>query len=480
MVAGAGGVVSSNPLKLDYRSHSKCLAICAVITVSSFQYGLDYALVGGFMAMPGFLRVFGYFDESAQKWAIDTTVQQLISSLMTVGTFVGSLAIGPFSSRFGRRNGLWTASALNAISTAIMMGSTSVGPLYFARFLLGISVGWFLTFGQVYINEAAPAHLRGIVFAVYQTQLSIGSVIGAAVDYGTHNIESKNAYRIPLALFFIAPTVQSISLIFFPESPRWLMAHGREDSAESALRKLRGRNIEEAAFQAELNEIRVSTRQQVEHSKRKKKQLWLEIWNKSNRRRTLLSIAVVCFHCAADKVDRRAIFMIGVAVCGLTQLGFAVAWTAAPGTETAGKVVVGLIAIFTFFYTAFGPYAWMVGAEYPNNHLRAHTFGLATALNFLGNWVGIFTAPYFINPASLGWSAKYGYIWFASNTIVFLFIYFFLPETRGRTLEEIHEMFEEGVPSRKFKGFVCAATQAMATEVIEKERNEHIEEIKTL
>ncbi|KAI7777578.1 hypothetical protein LA080_003413 [Diaporthe eres] len=524
MVAGAGAVVSSNPLKLDYRSHSKCLAICAVITVSSFQYGLDYALVGGFMAMPGFLRVFGYFDEPAQKWAIDTTVQQLISSLMTVGTFVGSLAIGPFSSRFGRRNGLWTASALNAISTGIMMGTTTVGPLYFARFLLGISVGWFLTFGQVYINEAAPAHLRGIVFAVYQTQLSIGSVIGAAVDYGTHNIETKNAYRIPLALFFIAPTVQSIALVFFPESPRWLMAHGREDSAELALRKLRGRTIEEVAFQAELNEIRISTRQQVEHSKRKKKQLWLEIWNKSNRRRTLLSIAVVCCHCAAgssyltiyttyflttagipadrsfefstmitcmgllgilssffwaDKVDRRAIFMIGVAVCGLTQLGFAVAWTAAPGTETAGKVVVGLIAIFTFFYTAFGPYAWMVGAEYPNNHLRAHTFGLATALNFLGNWVGIFTAPYFINPASLGWSAKYGYIWFASNTIVFLFTYFFLPETRGRTLEEIHEMFEEGVPSKKFKGFVCAATQAMATEVLEKERNEHIEEIKT-
>lgn len=108
----------------------------------------------------------------------------------------------------------------------------------------------------------------------------------------------KNAYRIPLALFFVAPTVQSISLIFFPESPRWLMAHGREESAESALRRLRGRTIEEVTFQAELNEIRTSTRQQVEHSKRKK-QLWLEIWNRSNRRRTLLSIAVVCFHCAA-------------------------------------------------------------------------------------------------------------------------------------------------------------------------------------
>lgn len=119
------------------------------------------------------------------------------------------------------------------------------------------------------------------------------------MDYGTHNMMDKNAYRVPLALFFIAPTVQSISLIFFPESPRWLMAHGREESAESALRRLRGRTIEEVTFQAELNEIRISTRQQVEHSKRKKKQLWLEIWNRSNRRRTLLSIAVVCFHCAA-------------------------------------------------------------------------------------------------------------------------------------------------------------------------------------
>ena len=49
-----------------------------------------------------------------------------------------------------------------------------------------------------------------------------------------------------------------------------------------------------------------------------------------------------------------------------------------------------------------------MGGEYPNNHLRAHTYGVATALNFLGNWLGVFTAPYFINPTALGWNAKYG------------------------------------------------------------------------
>lgn len=51
-----------------------------------------------------------------------------------------------------------------------------------------------------------------------------------------------------------------------------------------------------------------------------------------------------------------------------------------------------------------------MGGEFPNNHLRAHTYGLGTAMNFLGNWLGVFTAPYFINPARLGWSAKYGYV----------------------------------------------------------------------
>lgn len=93
------------------------------------------------MAMPGFLKVFGYFNEETQKWAIGPTVQQLISSLMTIGTFVGSLLIGPFSSKFGRRHALWTATLLNFIATAIMLGTTNLGALYFARFLLGM---WFI------------------------------------------------------------------------------------------------------------------------------------------------------------------------------------------------------------------------------------------------------------------------------------------------------------------------------------------------
>ena len=394
----AGGVVlTANPLNLDIRSHKRCLGICFMVTIATFQYGLDYALVGGFMAMPGFLRVFGYYNEASGKWAIDPTVQQLISSLMTIGTFIGSLLVGPFSSRFGRRHGIWAATLINFIATGIMIGTTSLGALYFARLILGISVGWFFTFAQVYVNEAAPAHLRGIVFAVYQSQLCIGSIVGATVDNSTHLSQGPDAYRIPLAVFFAAPTIQAIALLFFPESPRWLMTRGREEEAKSALRRLRNKNIDAAQFEAEFNEIRISTKQQMEL--RHGKHAWVEMFRGSNRRRTLLSIAIICFHSANGSswvniyttyflagagvenpfgfsimvtsmgligaiassfvvrhLDRRVIVMVGVAACGLCQLAFAVPWTVAPGSVAASNSVVAFISLFTFFYVAYGWY----------------------------------------------------------------------------------------------------------------------------
>ncbi|KAL2401546.1 Major facilitator-type transporter ecdD [Exophiala dermatitidis] len=499
--------ISANPLQLDVKSHLKCLAICVVATLSTFQYGLDYALVGGFLSMPGFLEVFGYHSDKLGKWNIGPTVQQLISSLMTIGTFVSSLMVGPFSARFGRLHGLWAATVLNFVATSVQIGTTSKAALYVARLILGISVGWFLTFAQLYIHEVSPAHLRGIVFAVYQSMLSIGSIVGASIDFGTHSMHGRKAYQIPLAIFYVAPAVQAVLLyLFAPESPRWLMVQRKEEQAEMSLRRLRNSKIDEREFQAELNEIRQSTREQLEQNK---KALFLEMWRGTNLRRTLLSIAVVCFHsangsswvniyttyflqiagvdnpfaysilvtctglvgvlvsfCFVRLIDRRTVMLVGISACGLCQLAPAIAWSVNPASRATANVVVGFIALFTFFYVAYAPYAWLLGGEYVNNQLRAFTFGLATALNFLGNWLGTFTAPYFINPAKLGWGPKYGYIWFGSNMILVIFTWFFLPETRDRTLEEIHEMFEARLPARKFKGYVCTGVQSYAEEAM--------------
>jgi hypothetical protein len=81
--------------------------------------------------------------------------------------------------------------------------------------------------------------------------------------------------------------------------------------------------------------------------------------------------------------------------------------------------------------------------------------GLSAAVSFTFAWLTAFTTPYFINDAKLGWGPKYGYIWFVSGLIVTAFVYFMLPECRGRTLEEIDEMFRNRVPTWDFEKYVC-------------------------
>jgi hypothetical protein len=119
-------------------------------------------------------------------------------------------------------------------------------------------------------------------------------------------------------------------------------------------------------------------------------------------------------------------------------------------------------------------YAWLSGGEIPSQRLRSYTFGIASAVAFVGAWLATFTAPYFINPDSLNWGPEYGmtstptslylnyiltfhkgWIWGPSCFITVIWVYFYLPEIKNRTLEEIDEMFEARLPARKFRKYVC-------------------------
>jgi MFS transporter, SP family, sugar:H+ symporter len=138
---------------------------------------------------------------------------------------------------------------------------------------------------------------------------------------------------------------------------------------------------------------------------------------------------------------RRAMMISGFTACGLTQLIMAIVYTVEPGTQRTGKVIVGLSVVYIVSYNAMiSTYAWLSGGELASQRLRSHTFGLATALGFFGAWLTTFTAPYFINPLKLGWGPKYGYIWTGSCFIAGTWIWFYLPEVKGRTLEQIDEM----------------------------------------
>ena len=104
---------------------------------------------------------------------------------------------------------------------------------------------------------------------------------------------------------------------------------------------------------------------------------------------------------------------------------------------------MGVSVVYIVGYNGMvATYAWLCGGEFPSQRLRSYTFGLAASIGFLGAWLATFTAPYFINPDSLDWGPKYGYIWTPSCLIGALWTYFYLPEVQNRKFEEIDEMVQ--------------------------------------
>ncbi|KAI1432888.1 MFS monosaccharide transporter-like protein [Xylaria sp. CBS 124048] len=492
------------------KRHWKALLIVSFVSLSSFQYGVDFGIIGGLQAMVGFLQVFGQRDPSTPiGWNISAERQQLISSLMILGAFISSFTAGFTARYFGRKVSLWIACVGVFVATALMQSTTSIGGVYAGRVIIGLANGLLMTHAQLYIQECSPAQYRGFGISLFTYWVSVGSLVGTVVDNFAAKILNKNAYIIPLGVVHVVPFILTIGLFFIPESPRWLATRGRMSEAERALRRLRPQGWSISKELDEMNraldaEIRLQSSVGYATLFR----------NPVDRRRTIISVLALTTQAASGsmfvisygtyffemanvgnafensciltgvgvaallfntsiitKYGRRRVMMLtGFILCGLAQLGMGIAYTVEPGSRRTGKVIVGLSVLYVVSYSALvNTYAWLCGGELASQRLRSHTFGLATAVGFLGAWLIAFTAPYFINPAALGWGPKYCFVWTGSCAVTAGWIWGFLPEVQGRTLEEIDEMFEAGVDARKFRKYQCRRPREVKFESMDEE-----------
>ncbi|KAJ2894784.1 hypothetical protein MKZ38_007213 [Zalerion maritima] len=483
--------------KTTIRENWRCFLACGMVALSPFQYGVDFGLIGGLQAMPGFLEIYGHrAPETALGWNLSTVVQQLISSLMTLGAFISSGLAGFAAIKFGRKTCLWAACVLCIVSNVIMMSTESVAALYVGRFLIGLANGYFMSFSQLYIQESSPAKYRALFLSVFQFATTLGTLIGTIIDWATANRPDKSAYLIPLGIIYVVPLFLAVGMWFIPESPRWLFLQGRNEEARRSLQWLRPNG---ASIEPEVAEITAAIDREKELSSSVGP--WDMFKDPVDRRRTGLAVGAVSLQAASGamfiiaykayffsmaNVDdpfamtnvlstvglvaiimnslivvrygrRRILLMNGLIICAVLQLIVAIVYQKQPGTTATGKILVAMSSLYMFAYNGMiATYAWVSGGELPSQRLRSYTFGLAAAVGFGGAWLTTFTAPYFINPESLNWGPKYGYIWFPSALVAATWVYFFLPEVKGRTLEEIDEMFEAKLPARKFHKYKCA------------------------
>ncbi|KAJ3578327.1 hypothetical protein NPX13_g2234 [Xylaria arbuscula] len=434
--------------ELGMKDHWKALSIITLVSLSSFQYGLDFGIIGGLQAMIGFLQVFGERAPTTPLgWNINAERQQLISSLMILGAFISSSTAGFTAKYFGRKMSLWIACVGVFVSTAVMQATTQIGGLYAGRLIIGLANGLLMTHAQLYIQECSPGRYRGF-----------GSLIGTVIDNFASKIDKARMDEAERALRRLRPAAWSVA-DELEEMKTTLAAEARLQSSVGY----------RTLFQNPIDRRRTFlsvfglTTQAASGAMFAYGTYFFEMANVGNAFEnscilTGTGVAALLFNALViTKYGRRRVMMMsGFIVCGLSQLIMAIVYTVEPGTQKTGKVIVGLSVIYIVAYNALiSTYAWLSGGELASQRLRSHTFGLATAIGFFGAWLTTFTAPYFINPTRLGWGPKYGYIWTGSCAIAGAWVWMYLPEVKGRTLEQIDEMFEVGVPARKFRKYQC-------------------------
>ncbi|KIJ14590.1 L-arabinose isomerase [Paxillus involutus ATCC 200175] len=455
--------------------------------VGSFAYiggglfGLDISSMSGVLNNQAYFNVFKNPGSNAQG---------AIVASMPAGSIVGSLAVTSLTDRIGRKNTIILASAIWVLGGVTQCAAINRGMLVVGRVIAGISVGLSSTVVPIYQSEIAAPSTRGRIVCMQQWLITWDIMLQYFVQFGCLYINGNASFRIPWGLQIIPAIVLGIGMLWFPESPRWLIDNGREEALQ-ILADLHGKGDRSNGLVVlEFEQIK----EQVDFERNEGAKSYvdllkpgvfrrvglgcsLQMWSPlsgmnvmraglTGRRVNLIADSVqyvlnVAFTVPAilyiDRWGRRPLLISGSILMGffLCLVGGLQAEYGEWGTVDGSSVWViinhGSVtkAIFVFvcsylFVSSFagtiGPVSWTYPAEIFPMKVRAKAVSLATATNWLFNLAIAWAVP----PALFSIAWKTYFVFAAFNFAAAVHFTFCFPETAQHTLEEIEEVFWQG------------------------------------
>ena len=395
---------------------------------------------------------------------LNSFTEGLVVASMLVGAIFGSGASGPMSDRLGRRRVVFIIAIIYIVGALILALAPSMPVLVIGRLVIGLAVGGSTAIVPVYLSEMAPTEQRGSLSSLNQLMITIGILSSYLINYAFTPIEG---WRWMLGLAVLPSLILLIGVAFMPESPRWLLEHRSEKAARDVM-KLTFKESEidkEIADMKEINAISESTWNVL-------KSPWLRptliigsvfallqqiiginaiiyyaptIFSKAglgdatsilgtvgigtvNVLITIVAIMII------DKIDRKRLLVIGnIGMVASLLIMAILVWTI--GIQSSAWIMVACLTLFIIFFGfTWGPVLWVMLPELFPMRARGAATGIAALVLSIGSLLVAQLFPILTDVLSV---EQVFLIFAAVGVFALIFVIKYLPETRGRSLEEI-------------------------------------------
>lgn len=431
--------------------------IATAAAVSGLLFGFDTAVINGALL---FLQ---------QEFRLDDFATEIAVGALLVGCLLGAAGAGALGDRFGPKRVLIGAGAVFGLTSLATALPRDLHQFVLARLLAGVAIGVASVLAPMYVAESSPPHLRGRLVSLNQVAIATGVLCAFLTNWALSD-SGKSSWRIMFAVAALPSFAFFVSLLFVPESPRWLLRAGRPEEALRVLRKISGTQAE-----VEVQEIRNSL---AEESGKLR-----EILNPRLRRPLVISItlavlsqitgintviyygavlfryhagqtdassaiganvivgmvsflATIIATLVVDRMGRKPLLLTGSAGMALSLGLLGAALRISPPRTS---LIVGAVLFYVgSFNIGLAPVTWVYIAELFPTAIRGRAMSVATLSLWaacLATAFSFLTLMRLLSPSGTFW------LYATLSAITFLFVWRLVPETKGRSLEQIQSMW---------------------------------------